>query len=158
MEDFDIVRTGASTSRTANVTAASCIDIVGTSTSKTENIIAAPCVAVRKSRTEILAFKVAKNFVSGSNLIKSMRHLKKIVHRSEGVAAQEGKIGILSFEVANTIIRGSNLMESLSQESMGHLKEVVLRSEGVHCLISEDHNQLLLLVEADIRSDAFLCL
>lgn len=66
-------------------------------------------------------------------------------------SAKGSKISILAFEVANTIDKSFSLIKIISKQSMEHLKEGVLRSEGVRRLISEDHNQLVLLVEADIR-------
>ncbi|WVZ53908.1 hypothetical protein U9M48_004794 [Paspalum notatum var. saurae] len=65
----------------------------------------------------------------------------------------DDQIGIVAFEVSNTIFRGSTLMKTLSKQSMEHLKEVVFSSGGPRNLISEDHSQLLVLVEADIRED-----
>lgn len=66
-------------------------------------------------------------------------------------SAKGRKISILAIEVADTIVKSSSLIKILSKQSMEHLKEGVLRSEGVRRLISEDHNQLVVLVEADIR-------
>ncbi|KAJ1274779.1 hypothetical protein BS78_05G087600 [Paspalum vaginatum] len=113
----------------------------------------------RASSTSIIRSSSAKSSNSG---IESNRILKTassststtaILSHVFSFSANRRQIGILAFEVANTIFRGSTLMKTLSKQSMEHLKEVVFSSEAPRNLISEDHSQLLVLVEADIRED-----
>lgn len=65
--------------------------------------------------------------------------------------AKGNKIGILAFEVANTIVKGCNLKMTLGEEDIKTLKEEVLDSEGVQRLVSNNHEELLLIAAADKR-------